>query len=330
MNRRWIETLLADAGRIEIRHLPSGRSMIVDNADDALAVAGRQADRGSLYSTLNRPGECIAAGQAQAVKDADVDTVVRLPFDFDPVRPSDTASTDAELTSAISARDAFVQAMASRGWPMPAKAISGNGAHAVYRVFLRNDDAARQMLRSLYTGLKHRYSDDEVLFDPTVRNASRIWRLYGTVNRKGTATADRPHRVSAVTLPADWRRVPTKEIERLASEFERRREDASIDASANRVPIVGRGDFATLNVLRWFDAHRHYVGHVGGNVHEVVCPWEAEHTTSGRRDTIVFEADGGWPGFFCHHQHCAGRTIRDVMDLWSDADAFCGRAWRAA
>lgn len=330
MNRRWIEALIADSGRIEIRHLPSGRSIIVDSADDAIAAAGRQAGTGNLYATLNRPQAGILAGRSQALTDADIETVVFLPFDFDPVRPAGTAATEAELADAIAARDAFVLAQASRGWPAPARSVSGNGAHAIYRVLLRNDDATRQMLRAVYSGLKRRYSDDAVLFDSTVRNPARIWRLYGSTNRKGIQTTDRPHRISTVTMPADWRRVPTREIERLASEFMQRKENRPVQIAAC-VPIVGAGDFATLDAVRWFAAHGLYVGHIAGNVHEVVCPWEHEHSTAGRRDTIVFEADGGgWPGFFCHHAHCDGRGIREVMNLWGDADTFCARAWRVA
>jgi hypothetical protein len=77
-------------------------------------------------------------------------------------------------------------------------------------------------------------------------------------------------------------------------------------------------------VVAWFASHGIYRGHIEGKVHAVLCPWREEHTTPpGRSDTVVFEADGGWPGFYCHHAHCAGRGIRDVMQALGDADAFC-------
>ncbi len=324
----WLKALLADAGRFEIRHLPSGRSIVVDDLEKAKAAIDGRSCIGSLYTTLNRPGAHVEAGSTSALRDADIDRIVLLPFDFDPVRPPHCASTDAELQAALVARDAFVRAMASRGWPAPALACSGNGAHAIYRTFLPNGDETREILRALYRGLAARYSDDEVLFDPSVRNPARIWRLYGTENRKGTPTRDRPHRVAAVRLPADWRRVPTKEVERLASEFVRRQVDRQSEHRLDRPRRSGRGDYASLDVVGWFAAYGAYVGHLEGNVHEVVCPWEREHSSSSPRDTIVFADDGrGWPGFFCHHNHCAGRTIRDVMLLWGDADSWCARQW---
>ena len=332
MNRRWIESLIAEAGRIEIRALPGRRSLIVETLDQAMATATALAITNNVYTTLNRPIPEIEAGSTTALGNDDIATIVLLPFDFDPVRPTDTSSSDAELASAIEARDAFVRAMASRGWPTPAQAVSGNGAHAVYRVFMRNTPETTDMLKTLYTGLKHSCSDDEVIFDAKVRNPARIWRLYGSVNRKGTPSADRPHRVSTVQIPADWRRVKTTEIERLASEFARKPRPTGnlADLPIFPIPIVGQGDYVTLDIVRWFDAHGLYVGHVAGNVHEVICPWEDEHSCANPRDTIVFEGDGGWPGFFCHHDHCEGRTIRHVMKIWGDADAYCARAWRAA
>jgi hypothetical protein len=327
--RAWLKALLADAGRVEIRHLPSGKSIVVDDLEQAQAAIASRSGSGNLYTTINRPGAHIEVGSTAAVKDADIERVVLLPFDFDPLRQSDRASTSAELQAAIAARDAFVRAMASRGWPTPALACSGNGAHAVYRVLLPNDDNTMQMLRALYTGLTARYSDEEVAFDPVVRNPARIWRLYGSTNRKGTPTQDRPHRIATVRLPADWRRVSAKEVERLASEFVSRKIDRPSESLRDRPRLAGRGDYASLDIVGWFAAHESYVGHLGGNVHEVDCPWEHEHTSRSPRDTIAYSDDGrGWPGFFCHHGHCAGRTIRDVIALWQDADAWCARQWR--
>jgi hypothetical protein len=328
ITRRWIQAVLADAGVIELRHLPTGKSLIADDADKALAATKKLGTIGNVYSTLNRPSSAVLEARS-ALRDADIERIVFMPFDFDPVRPAGCASTDAEIQAGISARDAFVTAMASRGWPTPAIGMSGNGGHAVYRVFLRNDDGTRQMLKLIYAGLAQRYSDDEVHFDPTVRNPARIWRLYGTENRKGIATPDRPHRIAQVTIPADWRRVPIREIERLANEFAHRPEQRP-DKPQVAKRISGRGDYATLDVVGWFRAHGHYVGHIDGRTHEARCPWELEHSSTSPRDTVIYESDGGWPGFYCHHQHCAGRDIRAVLALWTDADAFCSRNWRAA
>lgn len=54
--------------------------------------------------------------------------------------------------------------------------------------------------------------------------------------------------------------------------------------------------------------------------HAVLCPWAAEH--SDRRpaedsDTVIWEAGAGQSeAFHCSHDHCHGRTLADVLDLW--------------
>ena len=45
------------------------------------------------------------------------------------------------------------------------------------------------------------FSDDRVTVDTANFNAARIWKLYGTVSRKGDDTPDRPHRRSRILWP---------------------------------------------------------------------------------------------------------------------------------
>ncbi len=52
--------------------------------------------------------------------------------------------------------------------------------------------------------------------------------------------------------------------------------------------------------------------------HAVTCPWSDEHTTAGDPNdtsTVIFEPtkEGERSGFNCLHAHCAGRTVRDVL-----------------
>ena len=132
MTLRWIQALLADAGILELRHLPSGKSILVEEANTAQEAIRRLGATGNVYSTLNRPNRSVIETR-RALGDADIERIVMLPFDFDPVRPAGCASTDTELQAGISARDTFMTAMSSRGWPSPAVGMSGNGGHAIYR-----------------------------------------------------------------------------------------------------------------------------------------------------------------------------------------------------
>jgi hypothetical protein len=95
--------------------------------------------------------------------------------------------------------------------------------------------------------------------------------------------------------------------------------------------IDGSGDYRTLDVVSWFQAHGEYHGQAEPGKHYVGCPWEDQHSDgidAQVTDTVIWEADGNWPTFHCSHAHCEGRTIRDVMAVWGDADAFCARFWK--
>jgi hypothetical protein len=93
-----------------------------------------------------------------------------------------------------------------------------------------------------------------------------------------------------------------------------------------------KGDYTTLDVVRLFEAHDAYIkpkaDHPG--LHIVVCPWSTQHTDQ-KLDTAtcVREGEAGrqWPSFQCMHDHCTGKTMKDVLEAWNDADRFCERPW---
>ena len=110
---------------------------------------------------------------------------MRIPVDFDPVRPAECMATEEELARAVTARDRFVAAMRATGWPMPLTAMSGSGAHAMFRCSILATPELREMLGAVYAGWRENFGSAEVGFDCKVRNPARIFRLYGSVNRKG-------------------------------------------------------------------------------------------------------------------------------------------------
>lgn len=332
MSLSYLAQALRDAGAVELRHLNGDRIEcgLFSDADLLREEITKRSATGNLYTTLNRPSvPAMNRMGRRGMRDADVSHVCRLPFDFDPVRPTGTASTDSEMAAAIVQRDRFVAAQLALGWPMPALAVSGNGGHALYRCRLPNDQRARDALRTIYTGMRAEFSTDEVLFDSTVHNPSRIWRLYGTMNRKGVPTAERPHRIASIDISHRWLAVAPDQIYGLAAVYaEKRQRDVAPVSPDGRIGLHGHGDYATLDVVRWFDARGFYRRTLAGGKHAVRCPWDFEHSTvddDRSTATVIWESDGGWPTFHCSHAHCEGRGIRDVMALWRDADAYCTR-----
>lgn len=89
---------------------------------------------------------------------------------------------------------------------MPAFGSSGNGIHLLYRIDLANDDEAKQLVRNVLKIINEKFSDETVEIDTSVSNASRVVRLYGTTNRKGDNTEERPQRLSQVC----WDETPSQ------------------------------------------------------------------------------------------------------------------------
>lgn len=339
MRLDYIEHALRDCGRIELRHQIGERwvSGIFDNAHALRAVVASLGQLGNVYTTINAPRLMPATNDmtGRALRDTDMVFHTRLVFDFDPVRGTGEPSTDHELALAVDERNRLVQALRSMAWPMPATAVSGNGAHALFRCRLPVAPETAEMLRALYAGMRTEFSTEQVLFDPTVRNPARIWRLYGCINRKGTSTLERPHRQAQVLIPDRWDPVAPQLIERLASAYARRSQPARQTPGqlprGSALRPAGRGDYRTLDARAWFTAHGAYRRPLAPGKHAVVCPWVHEHSSEpGPLDTstVIWDAEPGlWPTFHCSHAHCAGRGIRDVLARWRDADAYCAADW---
>ena len=339
--RRYLEQALRDAGRVELRQMTAGkiRSGIYDNliaVEDAVVA---MADTSTVYMTLNAPRLCIASNTMndRALTDDDIGHIVRLPFDFDPERPKGSNASDGEVAAAVARRDRFVAMMKVHGFPMPLLGMSGNGAHAVYRCRLPASTMLREVLATVYTTLKGDFSDDVVRFDSTVRNASRIWRIYGTVNRKSPATASRPQRTAECRIPARWECVSPQALVRFANLCAKRNtRPETPKGPTTSTGVTGDGDYSTLDAVAWFQAHDAYKRRLPDGKHAVVCPWRTEHSDpqAGLQptgtDTVLFDPDraSSWPSFHCSRDHCDGRSIVDVIAVWRDADRYCTRQFQ--
>jgi hypothetical protein len=342
--RAYLDRLFADAGTVELCHMAHGRIWPTwhTDTDSLLAAASRVADTGNLFTTLNRldPGALDAhlagrqGSQVARTPDACVHRYTRLFFDFDPERPKGQSSTADELAAAQARAMGLVTKLAAIGWPHPLVAMSGNGWHVQYRTALPNTAETSEQLKAIYAGLHGEFSDDEIMFDRSVRNPARLCSLYGSIKRKGVNHPERPHRQSFCQVPTDWRQVHPRQVAGLANLYARQAPQVATAAPkrpATALPEGGKGDYASLDVVAWFAAHGLYVGRLSGHVHGVRCPWSQTHSTPSPKnggDCVIFESDGeSWPGFHCKHSHCQGRGVRDVLTLWGDGDAYCSAAF---
>jgi hypothetical protein len=185
-----MEKLAAAAAELDARK-PAGIYITLNPVDPAL-----------LARAHNRTSRQVP----HATADKDILRRVWLPFDFDPLRPANISATDQEVAQAIGR--AILVADWLRGqlgngpdiW-----ALSGNGAHLLYRIDLPNDEEATRLVRAFIGAVATRFTDEKVSVDRTVFNAARIWKVYGTTARKGENAPElgRVHR-RAVICPAGF------------------------------------------------------------------------------------------------------------------------------
>ena len=95
-------------------------------------------------------------------------------------------------------------------------ADSGNGGHLLYRIDLPAADGG--LVGRVLRGLAFLFEDERVILDQTVANPARIWKLYGTVARKGDDLPERPHRLARLLeAPETLVPVPPELLEALAA-----------------------------------------------------------------------------------------------------------------
>ena len=279
----------------------------------AVYVTLNPIDRQLLGRYSNRI-ECYAAA---TTTDANVTRRRWLLLDFDPVRPKDTAATDAQLAEAKERADACYQALKAEGWPAPVKGMSGNGYHLLYPIDLPNDDASSERVKGALAGLAERFDTKAVKLDRSVFNAGRITKLFGTVATKGDPTAAAPWRLSRLleTPP----RGPVVSAEQLRAVAPVKEEPASPRPSGARQGEFNLADFLARLAIP-YESDRH-----GGRDRYKLarCPFNPDH---GNGEAAIFQQADGTLCFKCQHNGCADKHWQDVRAL---VDGPRGERYRA-
>jgi hypothetical protein len=304
---------------VEARILHTDRGTISGYFDDVAALAPAITPwdgRASIYATVNPVlPELLARAPNRLIHFARVttrDTEIQRRYwfllDVDPVRPRGLSATDAEVTAAIEQRDAIVAWCRTGGWPEPLIAMSGNGAHAMWRVDLPNDDATRALFEGGLKALSLRFTSEAVTVDTSVSNAARIWKVYGTLAVKGAPTTDRPHRRAEIqTVPRTLNLLELDGLRWLTDQQPQAGKHHSL-------PNMDQQDLPGL-----FKSRRLYLRSLGPGKHAVRCPWASAHTEhigTGDTSTVLYDGeDGKSQAFKCLHAHCVGRRLDEVIEF---------------
>lgn len=196
-----------------------------DTTIAAALIAKENGKHQAIYVTVNPINPDLLArcqnrfDYGTFLTSSDSDIIRRRWFlmDFDPIRPAGISASDGEMEEARDKSEAVVDWLTSIGWPEPVRADSGNGVHVMYKVDEPADDASRIDFECALKMLSSIFSDDKVKVDVTVFNASRVWKIYGTIAAKGSSTEERPHRVAMITkIPTELKLLTREQIENVA------------------------------------------------------------------------------------------------------------------
>jgi len=267
-----------------------------------------------IYVTLNEVNPALLSRRANRIKmrlgkkdsttsDADVLRRRWLPIDIDPLRPSGVSSTDEEHELALAKAEEVARWIVGLGFPDPVRADSGNGAHLLYRIDLPNDDAALALVKGCLTTLDALFSDERVTVDTANFNAARIWKLYGTVSRKGDSTPERPHRRSRIlSAPDELSVVTPDQLRDLAVRL-----PTEQHAQAQPASVKGKG----FDLRLWLSDHnisvRSEKPYSGGTLFILdQCPFSSAH----KDGAFAIQFGNGAVFASCKHTSCGGGTQR--------------------
>lgn len=238
-----------------------------------------------------------------------------FPIDIDPKRASGISSSKEEHDSSLQKADIVTSWLRDIGFPEPIIADSGNGAHLLYRIDLPNTDQERDLIKKCIESIAFFHSDESCVIDTTVYNAARIWKLYGTVARKGDSIPERPHRRShLVSIPEKVGLVEREVLMHLISLLPAPEYTTLMQSEHYCTEVDFHGKKRLINLREWLSEHDIAVRKEkildNGVLFELdQCPFSDEH----RGGAYAIQFSNGNIFVACHHNSCGGGTQR-----WSE------------
>lgn len=314
---------LHEPGEVFEVRIPKTRAGTVSGYfdDTAKAAALIQRENGKhqgIYATVNpivpamlaRNENKLEFGVHTTTTDSEISRRRWFLIDLDPARPAGISSSAGELARSHDMAMSLVEWLTSIGWPEPLIADSGNGVHIMYRVDEPNDDAARVDFEYASKMLSSIFTDQYTVVDTTSFNASRVWKIYGTISAKGSSTEDRPHRVAMIRKkPREMTLVTREQIENVARPLRDAKSDEFRDMTGEFIGdmvkwLTDRGQTVTSGPRPMF-------GNEGQKWTISRCPFNPEH-----QNPMVGLVNNR-PVFRCLHNSCSAfrwKEYREKID----------------
>lgn len=270
-----------------------------------------------VSNTLARAGTGRSTGNKHVV----AYNVIFL--DFDPNKPEahkDDPSTDAEHAACIEVAHQVNADLRSQGFPEPMILDSGNGCYLIYATDLPTD--LKLLVKAFTEAISAKYSNELVNVDRSVWGQARISRVPGTMNRKGTASEERPYRWCRIlSLPTTRELVTAEMLSSIAPTV--------TDETASQEPLTDI-EAAAHQEEQWLKARgakyiREETLEPEGRVIRfrfASCPFRPGQD-DGRAYLQVHETRGISAG--CFHGKCMHKRLTDLrraLGGWTDDDTI--------
>lgn len=331
--KKWWDTFVGEGNFTEVRILGrfsySGYFRNFENLISQIEPYTNMDDE-QIYFILNSiDKDCYARPQCEkfvkspktTTTDSDIIRKKFLLLDFDPIRKSQTNSSDAQFELAHKkAQDVYRFLIREHGFTDSIICISGNGWHILVPVDLPCDEETNKIVKNFYTYMGSIFSDNEVEFDEKVYTNARLTKLYSTWAKKGANLPSNPWRQSKIVyIPKELKPTPIEKIKELA-DLAPKEEPKQLPNRPNR-----QYNNAPFDIRTWLNEHGIvYKEEKQGNSTRFTletCPWVDQHSDHKKWDSALFQDSDGKLTFNCHHSHCKGKTWMDFR-LYYQPDAY--------
>ena len=308
-----------DSGLFDREHIP-----------DLIDAAVKSNSLGAVYVNINPIKQSYAPpslnilkrGAMGLVGNGDIECRKYLPIDLDPIRPTNTSATSAQLEKANDAAIQIEQYLNAQGWPEPVVCASGNGIHLLYRIDLPNDQGSELLIDGVLGGLGSKFNNQFVKIDKVMKNAGRIIKLYGTVSNKGDNTVETPHRLSRmVRVPVSIQTVTVEQLEQVVAVPQNNESQSLLGPKPAWLKNTGESAWGISGVPFNLDQFlkrlsidfKKQIKQDGSEwFHLNHCPFNVSH---GAGDSAISRQPNGKLGFKCFHDSCADKNWHSLRAL---------------
>lgn len=291
---------------------------------DSLLEALKYVDlRGTnIYFTLQQISSALFSRQqsnrfvagANSTQDHEVMGYKWLFIDLDPDRPTGISSTKEELQKSFDLAKRVYGFLKNYGFEEPVKGVSGNGAHLLYRINLKNTDENERLVEKCLKALSMLFDTESVKVDTSNFNPSRVAKLYGSLAQKGSNTEERPYRFSKIIgNVSDVKITDRSYLEKLAAELPQ--EEPRPTQYNNYKPDA----FDIEEWMRKYGLRYTAASYMGGTKYILdECPFDPSHKAP---DSMITKSASGALGFKCFHNHCQNYHWKELR-LKFEPDAY--------